>query len=368
MFPFESNKKPTTPDVSILKKLRKELVVRLPISGYTVTVYEPLVASVHQLRNKYFGILQQIFAEYNQSLQKATDPQMRRQIEMEIYSRYEKELQIFVFDALYQYVSENIESPVPVDELAASEVTVYIPTLLELLAHGWVIRDVKVVCPAKITVTQNGKITETTCNYESTTNLVFNPIYFAKPVEQITEQDEAQFIENVVRLHKLKTTLLTRLTFQVPEKPLTPITVLSIVDVGDTTVEIEVQLGYAPYREVKRRLERIRAGNEIPDIPVMQYIPNMRRLTLRVIDKIQNQVLDEKSYDTTEQITGVLLQLPESILHILETDIKEQMPDEPDIRVMFEYTCPSCGNTSTIYYDPVAYFLASIMQEVYTAT
>jgi len=112
----------------------------------------------------------------------------------------------------------------------------------------------------------------------------------------------------------------------------------------------------------------VKTGNEASDIPVMQYVPNMRRLTIRIIDRIQKQIIEEQDYETTEQISDVLVQLPESIVHVLEADIKERLPDEPDIKVTFEYTCPSCSNTSTIYYDPVSYFLASIMQEAYTAT
>jgi len=246
MLPFESHKKINAPELSILKKLRKELTIRLPISGYTVTIYEPLVASVHQLRNKFFGITQQILAEYSQSLQKAADETTRKQIEQEMNSRINRELQIFVFDALYRYVSENVESTVPIDEFAAPEVLIYIPTLLELLAHGWVIKDIKVICPAKTIVEEKGKNIQTICNYEGTANLVFNPIYFTKAPDQITEQEEVQFIDNVVKLHKLKTTLLSRLSFQVPEKLFTPVTVTSTIDTSDTQIQIETHLAYVP--------------------------------------------------------------------------------------------------------------------------
>jgi len=349
---------------NILSELRKELRLTLPISGYEVTLYEPLVASVQNLRNKFFAIVQSLTEKIE--LLQNTEPnnkQLRDELQQQILKEYRQKRIRFTIEALDKYVSENIDSPVPIDDLAASEVITYIPLLLELLAHSWVLRNIRVRCPAII---RKGK-KEQVCGAEQTINIAFNPIYLSKLPDQITEEDERQFLKQIQETLKAQTTNISRLHIKVPSKTIKPKT-LTVTLKEDATIvhQLEITIGYLRYGVAKEY-----GFKTLIDSPValpFEHVLNVYKATYRKIDKQQNRVLAEMTLDKLPEIIELFSKLPQSEAELVRTQIQSALEDEPDITAYVDYHCPVCGNRSEIVFDPLAYFLATITMEEFLLT
>lgn len=345
----------------IFADLRKEFKTILPISGYEITLYEPVVASVQRLRNQYLAIVQDI-ADKLESLQEGKDEELslRRQ---ELIKEFRDKQIKFLLDALEQYVLENIKTPVPIDSLAAVEVFTYIPLLLELLAHNWVLRDISVSCPATI---KRGK-KEKVCGAESTVNIVFNPIYLSKLPDEITTEDEKRFIDDLMKQAKLKSTNLIRLYLKLPTKHIKPkIVTVALNQDGNIKIELEITVSYMTYSAAKKY--GFKNLIERPESLPFSEILNIHSLVARKVDTVQNKILLEEKFDTPETIIDIINNLPRSEAETIQEAIKNALEDEPDIEPYIEYTCPVCGNTSKIVFRPVDYFLATITMEAFRLT
>jgi len=345
----------------IFADLRKEFKTILPISGYEVTLYEPIVASVQKLRNQYLAIVQAV-ADKLEVLQDAgaKEAELKRQ---ELVKEFRDRQIKFLLDALEQYVLENIKTPVPIDSLAAAEVFTYIPLLLELLAHNWVLRDISVSCPATV---KKGK-KEKVCGAEATINIVFNPAHLARLPDEITAEDERQFIDDLMKQTKLRSTNLVRLYLKLPTKHIEPkIVTTTINQSGKIKIELEIAVSYMSYAAAKKY--GFRNLTEKPETLPFPEVLNIHSLVARKIDTVQNKVLAEERFDTPEAIIDVINSLPRSEAETIQEIVKNALEDEPDIEPYIEYTCPVCGNTSKIVFRPIDYFLAIITMEAFRLT
>jgi len=366
---------------SIFASLRKELRTKLPISKYDVTLFEPIVASVQKLRNKYLALAQDLVEIYEsleqekQALLDAgrTQDEVERIIlerRKELLKQYRQKQMSFIVSALEEYVIENLDSPVPVDYLAATEVLYYIPLLLEFLAHGWIIPDIQVTCPAEVKKRGRRKDESNICGAKSTINIVLNPMHLSKSPEQITEQDDKQFLETLVEQFNVKTSNLYKLFIKLPTETFEVSEVsFTVPHPNNESVDIEFVLtvGYTTYAVAKQHGFANLISEQIETLPFPE-IANIQKMIVRSVDKRLGNVLAEESTDNVRDIVSFVTTMPIHIVELIRRKVKEALKEEPTIESYIEYQCPVCGNVSKINFDPVSYFLATITQEAYHLT
>jgi hypothetical protein len=310
----------------MLQNLRLKFTVRLPVTGKTITLLEPIAAQRQGILNNFIALLT--------SKEKLDDPKTNF------------ELTYFIQESMFNYIRQNIENA-DVDFLDVNEVIYFVLPLLELLANGWYLEDeIKCVkCESKLPV-----------------RFVFNPDLLAMKDAidpENTDKLYATLIQNIKELYFIEDDNFVPLYVVLPDKELEKREIVKIIKrTGDENLKVSVSFGHMLLKTYLQLLKSNLQNMQVSDIMLSMLhkleITNENNTKLYLVYDAYNNIGD---------IQKTIATLPENIYKLIESHLKQYVSyynETVTIGFKYDYICPYCNTENSNTFDAMQYFLKSV--------